>query len=207
MNYDLLITDIDKVLSLSDKEFFNNFSFIMQVALVKDSALYVDLIDMMYEICERNKDVLADVLNRCNKAKNLILDKEALNTKAVSSLSFGHIFADCLSDLLKDKYSYGEYLSLGCVATGFISYKKNWLTKEEYYELRDMFVPFYLPISIEMLDIEKALEVFENNNELNADNKYTMVLLKKIGKTVVDNTISIDDIKEAFNELNFDEAW
>lgn len=207
MKDSLLINDLDQVIKLSDKEFFNNFAYIMQIALVKDDSLYVDLIDKMYEICERDKEVLSDVLERTNKAKTLIMTKDNMNTSSISALSFGYAFKEGLKELLNDKYLDGEYLSLGCVAQGYISYKKNWLTKEEYYELRDMFVPFYLPISVEMLDIDKALEKIISNLEKNKDGLYSMALLKKIGKTVVDNTVSIDDIKDAINELNFDEAW
>ena len=200
-------TNIDEVIKLDDKDFFCNIAFSMQIALVKDLSLYTDLIDKMYEICERDKDVLLNILERTDKAKMLILNKQELNDGKPSALSFGYKIGEALSECLKDKYEAGEYLSLGCVAEGYIAYKKNWLTKEEYYELRDMFVPFYLPISIEMLDVDKVLEAICGNLSVNVDGLYTFALIKKIGKSVIDNTISIDDIKEAINELNFDEAW
>lgn len=200
-------TDLDSVISLSDKDFFSNIAFIMQIALVKDLSLYTYLIDKMYEVCERDKEVLEEILSACEKDKKLILSKEDLDANKVSALSFGYTIGEALSESLGDKFYEGEYLSLGCVAEGFIAYKKNWLTKEEYYELRDMFVPFYLPISVEMLDIDKVLDTIKSSLDMNEDGKYTLALIKKIGKSVIDKTVTIDEIRDAINELNFDEAW
>ena len=203
----LVNLDFDSVMSLSDAEFFSNFAFYMQTALVKDISLYTDLIDEMYEICEREKSVLEDIILRVEKDRKLILDQNALKESSVSPLSFGFTIAEALSEVIPGKFNNGEYLSLGCVAESYISYKKNWLNKDEYYEIRDMFVPFYLPISVDMLDIENVLTYIKENVLTNEENHYTLALLKKIGRTVVDRTITLDDIKDALEEINFDEAW
>ncbi len=115
----------------------------------------------------------------------------------------GSVFFECYSD----KFTEGECLALGCVAEGYISYIKNWLTKDEFYEIRDMFVPFCLPISVELMDVDKGVECFKADNELNEKNLYTLPLIKKIGKTVIDSTVSPEDIRAALTEINFDEAW
>ena len=196
-----MITDINSLKNISDKEFFDNFSYIMHVALIKDEGLYFDLIDQMYEICERNESVLDDVLNKCVK------DIDIIKTKDIRYLEFGKAFSETLKLILGDKYTDGEYLSLGCVMASYISYIRSWLTKDEYYEIRDMFVPFYLPISIEMLDIDNAVNTFNKYIPVNENGKYTLALIKKVGKCVIDDSVSIDDITKAFNEINFDEAW
>lgn len=203
----LLNTNLDNVLSMSDKEFFSNFSFIMHIALIKDMLLYTFLIDKMYEICERDEETIKEILERVENNKKLIIELNNKDNK-LNPLSFGFRLAQSISDTIDEDLSAGEYLSLGCVAEAFISYKKNWLNKDEYYEIRDMYVPFYLPISITKIDIDGIINNFINNNTtvLNSDT-YEFVLLKKIGKTVIDKTINIDDIREALNEINFDEAW
>lgn len=200
------IYELDKVLTFGDKDFFDNFAFIMHSALIKDLSLYTDLIDEMYEICERDRDILADILERAQKDRQLVIE---LNKKDdnVNPLSFGYKLGEAISDVCKNQFGPGEYLALGCVAESFISYKKNWLNKDEYYEIRDMFVPFYLPISVTMLDVEAVINSFKESNIPNSDGMYSFALLKKIGRTVVDNTVTLDDIKEALLEINFDEAW
>ena len=198
--------DLESIVSLDNKEFFDGFSYVMQLAMVKSEVFYFSLIDEMYEICEKESDTLLEVLKKALEMRVLITKLDIEKNNEVSVSSFGYPVALAIKKYKKDELSFGECLSLGCVATGFISYKKNWLTKEEYYELRDMYVPFYLPISIEMLDIDKLLDLV--TSELSGeDDKYKMVLLKKTGKTVLDNTVTSAEIKEALSELNFDEAW
>ena len=58
----------------------------------------------------------------------------------------------------------------------------------------------------ELTHIDKVLENIKKDKK--AENgTINFVLLKKIGKAVIDNTVTPEDIKEALNELNFDEAW
>lgn len=198
-------TNLTEVTELSDKAFFENFSFLMHIALIKDANLYTYMIDKMYEICERDSDTLEYIFDKIEnnlKVIDIIIKKE----NVLSPLLFGINFAEVLKSETGERFNYGEALSLGSVAEAFISYKKNLLTKEEYYEIRDMFVPFYLPISVDMLDIDHMVDSFCECYEAKED-KYTMVLLKKLGKTTIDSSVTKEDIRAAFDELNFDEAW
>lgn len=75
---------------------------------------------------------------------------------------------------------------------------------EEYYEIRDMFVPFNLPISVDGLDIDRIVELTRSDKKRNAD-KIRFVLLDKIGKAVLDDTVTEDEMRAALEELNFKE--
>lgn len=75
---------------------------------------------------------------------------------------------------------------------------------EEYYEVRDMFVPFNLPISIDNIDVNEVLKLTKSDKKMDAGT-LKFILLKKIGKAVIDNTVTDDEIIAALNEINFDE--
>ena len=191
---------------MASRQFYSSLANYFQRALSFDVSLYTDMIDQMYEICEEDQAVLEDLENRYNKDLEIISQKYNLE-KDPNPTDYGTKMKDALLSIFKDKYNEGEALALGCVSEAYISYKKNWLNKDEYYEIRDMFVPFNLPISVEMLNVEEFVNVFTSMNEVNENGQYTFVLLKKVGKTVIDRTVSLDEIKDAINELNFDEAW
>ncbi|MCQ2080156.1 MAG: hypothetical protein MJZ11_00770 [Lachnospiraceae bacterium] len=191
---------------MANRQYFSSLAYYFQRALSQDVTMYVDMIDQLYEICDEDKVVLEDLDSRSNKNLEIIKTKYDIDNEP-NPTWLGMSISNVLYSVYKEKYTDGEALALGLVGTAFISYKKNWLNKDEYYEIRDMFVPFNLPISIEMVDVDKLLEEFKNNNSKNESGLYTMVLLKKVGKCVIDKTVSIDDIKDAIDELNFDEAW
>ena len=88
------------------------------------------------------------------------------------------------------------------IAAGYISYKKNFLSKEEYYELRDMFVPFGLPISIDSINVEEIIKLTKSNKKME-ENGLKFILLKKIGRAFISTEITEDDLRLGIDEINF----
>ena len=76
------------------------------------------------------------------------------------------------------------------------------LTMDEYYEIRDMFVPFNLPISINSIDTEEVLRLTKSDKKMEAG-QIKFILLKKVGKAVIDTTVTDEDILNAIKEIYF----
>lgn len=75
---------------------------------------------------------------------------------------------------------------------------------EEYYEIRDMFVPFYLPITVENIEPEQIVELTKSDKKME-DGKLKFVLLKKIGKAVIDRSVTEEEILAAVKEIYYSE--
>ena len=75
---------------------------------------------------------------------------------------------------------------------------------EEYYEIRDMFVPFNLPISIEDIDPDEIVALTKADKKMDAG-QIRFILLKKVGKAFVDQTVTEEEMLAAVNELYFSE--
>lgn len=200
----LVYMNIATLQSLSDRQFYSGFAEVMKSALIKDGNFYEWLIDQMYEICERDVETLSEMVERSCTIKKLVVEKDPLEKGDRALLNFGHTIGHAIEKYMNFTMTHGECVALGCVAAAFISWKKNWLSMEEYYEIRDMFVPFYLPISIDNLDIEEVLRLTWSDKK--AENGYIkFILLKKVGKALIDKTVTDDEIREALQELNFNE--
>ena len=200
----LVYMNIATLQSLSDRQFYSGFAEVMKSALIKDGNFYEWLIDQMYEICERDVETLSEMVERSCTIKKLVVEKDPLEKGDRALLNFGHTIGHAIEKYMNFTMTHGECVALGCVAAAFISWKKNWLSMEEYYEIRDMFVPFYLPISIDNLDIEEVLQLTKSDKK--AENGYIkFILLKKVGKALIDKTVTDDEIREALQELNFNE--
>ena len=78
---------------------------------------------------------------------------------------------------------------------------------DEYYEIRDMFVPFNLPISIEDINPEEILQLTTSDKKMEGD-YIKFILLKKVGKAVIDTTVTKEEILTGINEIYFsEEDW
>ena len=67
-----------------------------------------------------------------------------------------------------------------------------------------MFVPFYLPISVDGIDPQEILKLTKSDKKADAGT-IRFILLKKIGKAVIDLNVTDEEILAAIHEINFDE--
>ena len=67
-----------------------------------------------------------------------------------------------------------------------------------------MFVPFYLPITVDGIDAEEIVKLTKSDKKAESG-KVKFVLLNRIGKAVVDSTVTEEEILAAVKEIYFDE--
>ena len=65
-----------------------------------------------------------------------------------------------------------------------------------------MFVPFNLPISIDSIDPEEILKLTKADKKMESG-QIKFVLLRKVGKAVIDRTVTDEDILTAIREIYF----
>ncbi|MCM1125060.1 MAG: 3-dehydroquinate synthase [Lachnospiraceae bacterium] len=188
--------------TLEDRQFYSGFAEVMKYGLIKDGSFYEWLIDKMYEICDRDLDTLLEMIQRSCMIKKLVVEKDPKEKGDRALLNFGHTIGHAIEKYKNFSLTHGECVALGAVAAAFISWKHEWLSMEEYYEIRDMFVPFYLPISIEDIDPEEILRLTKSDKKME-DGNLKFILLKKVGKAVIDRNVTDQDILNALSEIHY----
>lgn len=188
--------------TLDDRQYYSGFAEVMKHGLIKDALLYQWLIENMYEICDRDLNVLQEMLKRSCQVKKLVVEKDPTEQGDRALLNFGHTVGHAIEKFKCFKLLHGECVALGAVAAAYISWKREMLSMEEYYEIRDMFVPFNLPISVENIDPQEILRLTKSDKKMEAG-KIKFILLKKIGKAVIERTVTDEEILAAINEIYF----
>ena len=200
----LVYMNISVLATLEDRQFFSGFAEIMKHGIIKDSIYYEWLIENMYEICERDSDTLLEMVRRSCTVKKLVVEKDPTEQGERALLNLGHTIGHAIEKAKNFTLYHGECVALGTVAAAYISWKKDLLSMEEYYEIRDMFVPFYLPISVDGIDAQEILRLTKSDKKMESG-KIKFILLKKIGKAVIDTTVTDEEILAAIEEINFSE--
>ncbi|MCH5340024.1 MAG: 3-dehydroquinate synthase [Acetatifactor sp.] len=188
--------------TLDDRQFFSGFAEVMKHGLIRDALLYQWLIENMYEICDRDLDVLQEMLLRSCTVKKLVVEKDPTELGDRALLNFGHTIGHAIEKYKNFELCHGECIALGAVAAAYISWKRGMLSMEEYYEIRDMYVPFNLPISIENIDPAEILRLTKSDKKMESG-QIKFVLLKKIGKAVLDRTVTDEEILAAIGEIYY----
>lgn len=200
----LVYMNIAALTTLPDRQYFSGFAEIMKHGIIKDAIYYEWLLENMYEICERDLDVLEEMVVRSCGVKKLVVEKDPTEQGDRALLNLGHTIGHAIEKAKNFELYHGECVALGTVAAAYISWKKELLSMEEYYEIRDMFVPFYLPISVDNVNPEEILALTKSDKKMEAG-KIKFILLKKIGKAIIDTTVTDEEILAAINEINFSE--
>lgn len=200
----LVYLNVAVLKTLEDRQFYSGFAEIMKHGLIKDGGFYEWLLEKMYEIHDRDEDTLLEMVMKSCTIKKLVVEKDPKEQGDRALLNFGHTIGHAIEKAKHFQLTHGECVALGSVAAAFISWKHEWISMEEYYEIRDMFVPFNLPISIEDIEPEEIL-TFTKSDKKAEGNTIKFILLKKVGKAVIDRNITDEDILNAVKEILYRE--
>ncbi|WP_026528907.1 3-dehydroquinate synthase [Butyrivibrio sp. VCD2006] len=202
----LVYMNINVLNTLPGDQFASGFAEVMKHGLIKDADFYMWLIDNMYEIEEKDPDTLLYMVKTSCNIKRLVVEKDPTEKGNRALLNFGHTIGHAIEKHKDFSLAHGECVALGAVAAAFISWKRQMLSMEEYYEIRDMFVPFGLPISVTDIDTDEVVRLMHSDKKSDG-NSIKFVLLKRLGKAVLDSTVTDDEVREAIKEITWTEDF
>ena len=196
----MVYMNLSTLLSLPERKFYAGMGEVLKSALIKDGTFYGWIINNLYEIYEKDPEVLRLMVYNCCNIKRLVVEKDWAETGERALLNFGHTIGHAIEKAKGFELYHGECVALGMVAASFIAYKRELLSFDEYYEIRDMFVPFNLPITVEDIDPEEIVRLIKSDKKMESG-KIKFVLLKKIGKAYIDTTVTDEELLLGINEI------
>lgn len=190
--------------SLSERMYYSGMGEVLKYGLIKDAAFFSWLIEHMYEIQDREYETVREMVQKSCTIKKMVVEKDPTEQGERALLNFGHTIGHAIEKYMNFQMLHGECVALGTVAAAFISWKKELLSMDEYYEIRDMFVPFSLPISIENINPEEIVRLTKSDKKMDQGH-IKFVLLKKVGKAVIDTSVTDDELLAGVREIYFSE--
>ena len=198
----LVYTNVSVLKELDERQFASGFAEIMKHGLIKDGKYYEWLLGNIYEINDRDMDVLREMVYRSCVIKKKVVEKDPTEKGERALLNFGHTIGHGIEKASNFTLLHGECVALGCIAAANISYMHHLIGEDEYLEIRDMFVPFGLPITLRNIDFT-AGEVVENtkSDKKNASGTLRFILLNRLGKAVIDENVTEKELLQAVEDL------
>lgn len=198
----LVYTNVSVLKELDERQFASGFAEVMKHGLIKDRKYYEWLLENIYEIDDREADVLQEMVYKSCVIKKKVVEKDPTEQGERALLNFGHTIGHGIEKASDFTLLHGECVALGCIAAANISYKRHLIGEDEYLEIRDMFVPFHLPIALREISFT-AQEVVENtkSDKKNASGTLRFILLERLGKAVIEETVTEKELLEAVEDL------
>lgn len=198
----LVYMNLSVLKDLDGRQYYAGMAEVLKSALLKDSAFYEWLISNLYEIQDREPAVVEEmILNTCT-IKKTIVEKDPYEKGDRALLNLGHTLGHAIEKYKNFELLHGECVALGTVCAAYISWKRQLLSDDEYYEIRDMFVPFHLPITVENIDPEEIVRLTRSDKKAEQGG-VKFILLKKVGKAFIDKTVTDEEMLAALREIHF----
>ncbi|OGG03650.1 hypothetical protein A2W14_01845 [Candidatus Gottesmanbacteria bacterium RBG_16_37_8] len=173
---DLVLTDVDLLKTLSDKEWRNGLAEIVKYALTFNKpVLDNSLIKKMKLKKEQN---LINLIYDCQKIKLKIVEKDPFDTLHIrEKLNLGHTIGHAIESSHHDKFSHGEAVSLGLASIAFISRKMNLLPERKFDQIIKLLTELGLPTKINKLNFPAVLKSLKFDKKAG-----TFILMKDFGQ-------------------------
>ena len=135
------------------------------------------------------------------KIKKSVVEKDEKEKNIRKILNFGHTFAHAFEATLgySKKLNHGEAVILGIVTALKFSLKIKLITLKNYTKILNHLLNAKLPSNIKKYfsykDLGKILR-FMSSDKKNISKNINLILLKKVGSTLINNEYKIPIIKE-----------
>ena len=194
--------DVSLLNNATPAEFQNAIAVAFRLSISYKASLFEWMISNMYELTDGDEDALCEFLERGIQVMKERIEKDTAKDRAIPA--YGNDFYLLLKNTVSD-ISIADLLSLSMVCQTYLSWKKEHITMEEFYEIRDMFVFFGLSITEDLATAEELMNtVRKSNSNLLKDD--TCVYIRKVGKLLVEQAPCEELVAEALSQIYFDEA-
>ncbi len=196
----LVYAATDTLSTLPVREFSSGMGEVLKAGLIRDEDFYDWQITNNAGIMERDASILQEMIIRAVAIKQYYVTVDPFEAGERMILNLGHTIGHALEKYYDFRYLHGECVALGTVAAAYISYKRSMLSSEKFDMIRDSFIPFGLPVSLDSFDTD-AVYANIGHDKKNTDSGLKFILLEDIGKAVIVNDVTGDEIKDAIGHL------
>ena len=187
---DFVITDISVLNSLPKREMMCGYGEILKYSLILDRKFFLWLIKNGKQIINnKNKKILEHAVFKSCKIKSYIVGKDEYENNIRKILNFGHTFAHGYEGAkgFSNKLNHGEAVLLGMMTAIKLAYKKKLINLKEVSLIKKHYLNLSLPMQIRKFFKKKEINKivsFMKKDKKNFDEKISLVLVSKIGKTL-----------------------
>ncbi len=204
----IVISDSEFLKSLPYREIVCGYAEILKHSLIKDKIFYNYLNKHVSKILKLKSPFIEKAIYKSCKIKKTVVEKDEKERGIRKMLNFGHTFAHAYEATFgySKKLNHGEAVILGIKSAIKFSLKQKLIKKIEYQSIISHIYKLKLPLNIQdyfsLNNLIKILSFMIKDKKNNTD-KINLILLRKIGSTIIDNNYEIRKIKNFLRqELN-----
>ena len=204
----LVISDTSLLKSLTKREIICGYAEILKHSIISGLNKFMFLEKNKFKILNLKSPYIEKAILESCKVKKNVVEKDEKENSYRKVLNLGHTFAHAFESTLKysNKLNHGEAVILGIVCAVKFSSQKNILSKIQSNKIIKHVKSLNLKINIDKYfkrtDVEKIVN-FMKTDKKNSSSKINLILLKNIGKVLINNNYDAKKIALFFKKNLF----
>tara|TARA_B100000965_G_scaffold30176_1_gene22463 strand:+ start:156 stop:1262 length:1107 start_codon:yes stop_codon:yes gene_type:complete len=190
MQPDLVISDINMLSSLPKREIICGYGEILKHSIISNKKNFKYLKTNYLKILKlKSPFIEKSIADSCKIKRNIIqLDEKEKNLRKI--LNLGHTFAHAYEGALSysKKLNHGEAVILGLISSAKFSFENKILNKKDYFEIIRHINCLNIPVNLNYYFKKKNINSiikYMLADKKNNSSKINLILIKKIGKVVI----------------------
>ena len=197
----IVISDTEFLKSLTKREIICGYGEILKHSLILNKTFYKYLDNNASNILELKTPYIEKAIFESCKIKKFIVEKDEKEIGIRKILNFGHTFAHAYEATLgySKRLNHGEAVILGIISALKFSLKNKLIKTKEFQKIVNHIVKMRLPLNIKnyfSLKNLNSIVLFMMKDKKNTSQKINLILLKKIGSTIIQNQYDIAIIRK-----------
>jgi 3-dehydroquinate synthase len=195
---EFVVIDSNFLSTLPENEFRSGYAEMLKHGLIADA----DYFEKLASAALLQDIPLDDFIAHSVHVKSEVVKEDPFEKGLRKILNYGHTLGHAiethfLSHPTSDRLLHGEAIAIGMIMEAELSYRTTSLSLTERDRIKEVFTAMYTPVVIQEAD-KVVIKSLLQHDKKNQSNQIRFVLLEKIGKAVVDQLVTDDDIESAF---------
>ncbi|MBQ1547668.1 MAG: 3-dehydroquinate synthase [Lachnospiraceae bacterium] len=180
--------------TLPNEQFASGMAEVIKHGLIRNKIYYKWLRDNFQKINDKDPETLEIMIFESCQVKKEVVENDPTEKGERAVLNFGHTIGHAIEKLSDFSLYHGQCVAKGSVCSAYISYKRGYISMEDYMQIVDTFEEFNLDTTIDTkLDVETIIETTKSDKKMVGD-KIKFVTLHGIGRAYLDMDVSDEEM-------------
>jgi 3-dehydroquinate synthase len=199
----LVLTDVDVLKTLPEREFRSGLAEVIKHGVIMDSELFEYMESNSPKILDLDPKSIEQIVSRSCKDKAVIVEQDEREHDVRAILNYGHTVGHSIEAVTGyNSFRHGEAVAIGMVVAARIAVNMGILDEQCAIRQNRLLADCGLPTTFPDLDVDRVIETIHLDKKSKEGGKPRFVLPKDIGKAIVVENVTDDQIRQAILEVS-----
>lgn len=199
----LVYMNVSVLKTLSDEQFACGMGEVLKHGFIRNREYSRWLWKNRSGIQKREEGLCQEMIYQSCVIKKTVVENDPTEKGERAVLNMGHTVGHAVERLKDFSMAHGQCVAVGCMASAYLSWKRGYISREEYQEIREQLLAFGLPVVVKGLDGKEILETTRSDKKME-EGHIKFVLLERPGYAVIDTSVTDQELLEAIDSIRLE---